>query len=91
MNARCSFWRLDQIFFCDPVVLESICYRTRAKRLINKDNTTGGLRKIWTGNDCLLLKLAIDEQSIYRSYDQDKIINMSMIFRRIIYPWHADA
>ena len=22
---------LDQIFFCDPVVIESICYRTRAK------------------------------------------------------------
>ena len=36
-------------FFCDPVVLELICYRTRAKRLINEGNTTGGLRKIWTG------------------------------------------
>ena len=33
------------IFFCDPVVLESICYHTRAKLLINDGNTTGGLRK----------------------------------------------
>ena len=40
---------LDQIFFCDPVVLELICYRTRGKRLTNESNTTGGLRKIWTG------------------------------------------
>ena len=38
-----------QIFLSHPVVLESICYRTRAKRLINESNTTGGLRKIWTG------------------------------------------
>ena len=29
-------------FLCDPVVLESICYGTRAKRLINESNTTGG-------------------------------------------------
>ena len=35
----------DQFFFCHPVTLESICYRTRAKRLINKGNTTGGLRR----------------------------------------------
>ena len=41
--------KLDQIFFCDPVALESICYRTRAKRLINESNTTGGRKKIWTG------------------------------------------
>ena len=36
--------------FYYPVVLESICYRLRAKRLINEGNTTGGLRKIWTGH-----------------------------------------
>ena len=42
--------QLDQIFFCNPVVIESICYRTRAKRRINEGNTTGGLRKIWTGS-----------------------------------------
>ena len=36
---------LDQFFFWDPVVLESICYRTRAKRLINDSKTTGELRK----------------------------------------------
>ena len=36
-------------FLCDPVVLESICYRTRAKRLINDSKTTGELGKIWTG------------------------------------------
>ena len=38
-----------KFFFCDPVVLESICYPTRAKRLINDGNTTRGLSKIWTG------------------------------------------
>ena len=43
------FFVLDQIFFRDPIVLESICYRTRAKRLINDSKTTVGLRKIWTG------------------------------------------
>ena len=31
--------------FCDPVVLESICYCKRANRLINECNTTGELRK----------------------------------------------
>ena len=35
--------------FWDPVVIESICYLTRAKRLINEGNTTRGLRKIWMG------------------------------------------
>ena len=29
-----------------PVVLESICYRTRAKQQIHVSNTTGGLEKI---------------------------------------------
>ena len=43
------FTILDQIFLWNPVVLESICYRTRAKQLINESNTTGGLIKIWTG------------------------------------------
>ena len=37
---------LEQKFFCDPVILELICYRTRANRLMNEGNTTGGLRKI---------------------------------------------
>ena len=41
---------LDLIIFWDPVVLESICYRTRANRLINESKTTGWLRKIWTGS-----------------------------------------
>ena len=45
----CFILLLDQIFFCDPIVIESICYRTRAKRLINEGNTTGRLRKIRTG------------------------------------------
>ena len=40
---------LKQFFFCDPVVSELICYRTRAKRLIIDSKTTGELRKIWTG------------------------------------------
>ena len=40
------------VFFCNPVVLESFCYRTREKQLINESNTTGGLKKIWTG--CIL-------------------------------------
>ena len=44
------FWvYLDQIFFCDPVVIESIWYRTRTNRLINEGNTTGGLKIFWTG------------------------------------------
>ena len=40
---------LDQKIFCEPAILESICYRTRANRLINEGSTTGGLKKIWTG------------------------------------------
>ena len=32
-----------QICFCDLVVLELICYRTRANQLINENNTTGWL------------------------------------------------
>ena len=34
-----------KIFFCNPVVLKSICYRTRANQLINESNTTGELQK----------------------------------------------
>ena len=33
------------VFFFDPAVLESICYRTRANRLINESNTAGWLEK----------------------------------------------
>ena len=33
------------IFSCASFVLESICYRTTAKRLINESNTTGRLKK----------------------------------------------
>ena len=36
-------------FLCDLVVLKSICYLTRAKRLINDNKTIGELRQIWTG------------------------------------------
>ena len=32
---------LDQVFLFDPVVLESICCRTRARRLINESKMTG--------------------------------------------------
>ena len=42
--------QLDQIIVCDPIVLKSICYRTKAYQLINESNTTGGLIKIWTGS-----------------------------------------
>ena len=44
-----------QIFFGISVVLESICYRTIAKRLINERNATGWLEKfgregiVWMG------------------------------------------
>ena len=41
--------------FFDPVILELICYRARANRLINESNTTGGVRKIWTGSGILFL------------------------------------
>ena len=44
-----------QIFLSHPIVLESICYRTRAKRLINESNTTGRLQKNWTG--CTLFSI----------------------------------
>ena len=46
--SRTTCKHLDQIFFCDPVVIESICYRMRTDRLINEGNTTGGLGKNWT-------------------------------------------
>ena len=36
-------------FFYDLAIFESVCYRTRAKQLIKESNTTGELRKIWTG------------------------------------------
>ena len=48
-NISIIWMSLNQIVFCDSVVFESICFRTRAKRLRNNGNTTGGLRKIWTG------------------------------------------
>ena len=38
-----------QIFSSNPVVIELICYRTRANRLIKESNTTGSLKKNWTG------------------------------------------
>ena len=44
-----------KIFFCNPVVLKSICYRTRANQLINESNTTGELQKI--GREGLLFRL----------------------------------
>ena len=34
------------VFFCDILVSESICYRTRGNRLINKSNMTRRLKKI---------------------------------------------
>ena len=37
-------------FLCNPVVIESICYCTRANQLKNESNTTGGLIKIRNGN-----------------------------------------
>ena len=65
---------IASLFFCDPVVLESICYCKRAKRLINKDNTTGGLRKIWTGGADFYLRssrIGVDLLS-YESIPTDK-------------------
>ena len=47
---------LDQKNLYDPVGIESICYRTREKRLINDCKTTGELRKIWTGISFLWLR-----------------------------------
>ena len=37
------------IIFSTRAVLESICYRTTANWLINYNNRTGGLKKVWTG------------------------------------------
>ena len=43
-----------RFFFRDPVVSDSICYRTRANLLINERNTTGGLRKFgWALLTCI--------------------------------------
>ena len=42
-------WLPVQDMFCNPVVLESISYRPTAKQMINERNTTGWLRKVWTG------------------------------------------
>ena len=56
---------LDQFFFCDPVVIKTICCRSRAKRMINESNMTGWVEKIWTGiktlnsNKRFLLKYSI--------------------------------
>ena len=36
-----------RLFFCDPVVIESICLRTSSSQLINKTNTTVGLNFFW--------------------------------------------
>ena len=51
------FWRSHvlpvQIFPCDPAVMVSICYRTGAKQQIHRGNTTGGLKKNWTGRSIL--------------------------------------
>ena len=41
-----------QTFLRHPVLLKSICYRTKAKWLINESNKTRGLQKIWTGQWC---------------------------------------
>ena len=68
---------LDQIFFRDPVALESICCRTRAKRLINEGNTTGGLRKIWTG-----FSMGYIEQVVLK-----KILSVPYVKTRYV-QWH---
>ena len=47
--------QLDQCFFCNPIILGSICYHTREKRLINEGNATGGLNFFeW---DCVIKNL----------------------------------
>ena len=48
-----------QNFLSHLVVLESISYRTRATRLINKNNTTGGLQKIWTRSSVYIISQSI--------------------------------
>ena len=44
-----EYYYSSGFFFCDPVVIESICYRTTAKQLRNESNTTGWQKKVWTG------------------------------------------
>ena len=53
-----------ETFLSHPVVLELICYRTRANQLINERNTTEGLKKIWTGLEffCTLAPSSWDPQ-----------------------------
>ena len=44
-------WASRPNFLCDPIGIELICYRTRAKWLINDSKTTGERRKTWTGTN----------------------------------------
>ena len=62
---------LDQFFFCDPVVLESICYCTRAKQLINESNTTRWLEKKF-GQDILfeVKKASVGDISCATSFNR---------------------
>ena len=66
---------LDQISICDPVVLDSICYRTRAKQPINNSKTTVGLRKIWTGSS---KTQTTQEQALIQVLT---MLNESIVFR----------
>ena len=54
-----------QIFLSHPVVLELICFRTRAKRLINESNATEGLQKIWMGSTRQTCFLAFPAQIFF--------------------------
>ena len=67
------WFQRDHIFFCDPVIIESICYRTWAKRLINEGNTNGGLRKNWSGSTSTNLnwstRMALVETAIGKEED----------------------
>ena len=47
---------------CNPIVFESICYLTRANRLVNESNTLDGFLKNWTGMVLKLIRyLGIDD------------------------------
>ena len=82
---------LDQIFFCDPVVSELICCRTRAKRLINEGNTTGGLRKIWTGTPWMYTAYCDEDKSCNKQFDWWKLIELSFSFAYLRTRWNADS
>ena len=74
--------RSGQFFFCDPVVIELICYRTRANRLINESNTNGAGRA-----RSLFLELLKRSRPEFFSWDSVVYLSCSDNARQQIYQY----